>query len=95
MNINFQYLNITVLKAPGMQPLKVCLMKPHEVADGVSIWEWSGSAWYEGAEAAQWFSDYLGKPSSLIRFNTGKSLNLCILTEQDNEKKNVLKLMLL
>ncbi|MED6143336.1 hypothetical protein PIB30_005253 [Stylosanthes scabra] len=58
-----------VLKAPGMQPLKICLSKPHEVADGVSVWEWSGSAWDEGAEASQWFSDYLGKPSRLVRFD--------------------------
>ncbi|RYR62898.1 hypothetical protein Ahy_A04g020651 isoform C [Arachis hypogaea] len=54
-----------VLKAPGMQPLNICLSKPHEVADGVSVWEWNGSAWDEGAEASQWFSDYLGKPSRL------------------------------
>ncbi|RYR62897.1 hypothetical protein Ahy_A04g020651 isoform A [Arachis hypogaea] len=58
-----------VLKAPGMQPLNICLSKPHEVADGVSVWEWNGSAWDEGAEASQWFSDYLGKPSRLVRFN--------------------------
>ncbi|KAI4332081.1 hypothetical protein L6164_017019 [Bauhinia variegata] len=58
-----------VLKAPGMQPLKVCLSKPREVADGVSVWEWSGSALDEGAEASQWFTDYLGKTSRLVRFN--------------------------
>ncbi|XP_015959799.1 uncharacterized protein LOC107483705 [Arachis duranensis] len=58
-----------VLKAPGMQPLNICLSKPHEVADGVSVWEWNGSAWDEGAKASQWFSDYLGKPSRLVRFN--------------------------
>lgn len=63
-----------VLKAPGMQPLKVCLSKQHEVADGVSVWEWSGSAWDEGAEASQWFSDYLGKPSRLVRFNTASEV---------------------
>ncbi|KAI4332082.1 hypothetical protein L6164_017020 [Bauhinia variegata] len=58
-----------VLKAPGMQALKVCLSKPREVADGVSVWEWSGSALDEGAEASQWFTDYLGKTSRLVRFN--------------------------
>ena len=79
MNIKCHYLDITVLKAPGMQPLKICLSKPSIVADGVSVWEWSGSAWDEGVEASQWFSDYLAKPSRLVRFNTGRSLNLCNL----------------
>ncbi|KAF5472228.1 hypothetical protein F2P56_008966 [Juglans regia] len=59
-----------VLKAPGMNVLKVSLSKPHETADGVSVWEWSGSALDEGDEASQWFSDFLGKPYRLVRFNT-------------------------
>ncbi|XP_041027365.1 mitochondrial amidoxime reducing component 2-like [Juglans microcarpa x Juglans regia] len=60
-----------VLKAPGMNVLKVSLSKPHErLADGVSVWEWSGSALDEGDEASQWFSDFLGKPYRLVRFNT-------------------------
>ncbi|KAJ7969410.1 Molybdenum cofactor sulfurase family protein [Quillaja saponaria] len=58
-----------VLKAPGMNVLKVSLTKPHEITDGVSVWEWSGSALDEGSEASQWFTDYLGKPSRLVRFN--------------------------
>ncbi|KAJ7969412.1 Molybdenum cofactor sulfurase family protein [Quillaja saponaria] len=58
-----------VLKAPGMHVLKVSLTKPHEITDGVSVWEWSGSALDEGLEASQWFTDYLGKPSRLVRFN--------------------------
>ncbi|KAM5558419.1 hypothetical protein ABKV19_020225 [Rosa sericea] len=33
-----------VLKAPGMDVLKVSLSKPQEIADGVSVWEWSGAA---------------------------------------------------
>lgn len=65
---------VSVVKAPGMGQLKVPLSKPRQVADGVSVWEWSGSALDEGEEAAKWFSDYLGKPSRLVRFNTGKSL---------------------
>jgi len=32
---------------------------------------WSGSAYDEGAEAAEWFSAYLGKPSRLVRFKEG------------------------
>ncbi|ESQ39554.1 hypothetical protein EUTSA_v10001183mg [Eutrema salsugineum] len=58
-----------VLRAPGMSPLKIPLTKPSSVAEGVSMWEWSGSAFDEGEEAAQWFSDYLGKQSRLVRFN--------------------------
>ncbi|KAI3442258.1 MOSC domain-containing protein, partial [Psidium guajava] len=58
-----------VLRAPGMNELKISLSKPGEVTDGVSVWEWSGSAWDEGHEAANWFSNYLGKPSRLVRFN--------------------------
>lgn len=59
-----------VLKAPGMNVLKVSLSKPHQTANGVSVWEWSGSALDEGDEASQWFSNYFGKPSQLVRFNT-------------------------
>jgi len=54
-----------------MEPLKVCLNKQYEVTDDITVWEWTGSAWDEGAEASQWFSDYLGNPTKLVRFNTG------------------------
>ncbi|PON33694.1 MOSC, N-terminal beta barrel [Parasponia andersonii] len=57
------------IKAPGMDVLKISLSAPKEVAHGVSVWEWSGSALDEGAEASKWFSNYLGKPSRLVRFN--------------------------
>ena len=55
-----------------MDILKVSMSTPQEIADGVSIWEWSGSALDEGADAAKWFSDYLGKSSRLVRFNAGR-----------------------
>lgn len=58
-----------VVQAPGMPELKVSLTKPSLCSDGVSVWEWSGSALDEGDEAAKWFSDFLGKPSRLVRFN--------------------------
>lgn len=58
-----------VIRAPGMDELKVPLSKPCDVSEGVSVWEWSGTALDEGAEASKWFSDYLGKPSRLVRFN--------------------------
>lgn len=65
---NHSYLEI---KAPGMELLKVPLLKSSstEMVDGISVWEWSGSAIDEGAAAAQWFSTYLGKPSRLVRFS--------------------------
>ncbi|XP_058760475.1 uncharacterized protein LOC131633810 [Vicia villosa] len=60
-----------VVKAPGMEPLKVCMKKQHyEVVDEMTVWEWTGPAWDEGPEAAQWFSDYFGYPCKLARFNT-------------------------
>ncbi|XP_027184554.1 mitochondrial amidoxime reducing component 2-like [Coffea eugenioides] len=58
-----------VIRAPSMDPLKVPLSKPSATADGVSVWEWSGSAFDEGDGASKWFSRYLGKPSRLVRFN--------------------------
>ncbi|KAK6931964.1 Molybdenum cofactor sulfurase, C-terminal [Dillenia turbinata] len=58
-----------VLRAPGMDALKVSLGKPCEPVDGISVWEWSGSGLDEGDQAANWFSTYLGKPSRLVRFN--------------------------
>ncbi|XP_010537018.1 PREDICTED: mitochondrial amidoxime reducing component 2 [Tarenaya hassleriana] len=57
-----------VIRAPGMNELKIPLTTPDSVAEGVSMWEWSGSALDEGEEAAKWFSDYIGKPSRLVRF---------------------------
>ncbi|KAL5578463.1 hypothetical protein UlMin_020162 [Ulmus minor] len=58
------------VKAPGMDVLKISLSTPQQVSDGVSVWEWSGSALDEGDEASKWFTNYLGKPSRLVRFNT-------------------------
>ena len=55
-----------------MDVLKVPMSTPQEIADGVSIWEWSGAALDEGADASKWFSDYLGKSSRLVRFNAGR-----------------------
>ncbi|ONK65833.1 uncharacterized protein A4U43_C06F1440 [Asparagus officinalis] len=58
-----------VIRAPGMDLLKVPLKGVCDVIDGISVWEWSGSAFDEGTEASDWFSTYLGKPSRLVRFN--------------------------
>ena len=40
----------------------------HATLDDVSVWEWSGSAYDEGAEAAEWLSTYFGKPCRLVCF---------------------------
>ncbi|PHT56211.1 hypothetical protein CQW23_04697 [Capsicum baccatum] len=65
-----------VIKASDMAPLKIPLANPSEVTDGVSVWEWSGSALDEGAEAAMWFSTHLGKPSRLVRFSEVKEMRV-------------------
>lgn len=63
------------IKASGTQVLKVPLVKSNSsgenVVGGISVWEWNGSAFDEGAAAAQWFSNYLGSPARLVRFNHG------------------------
>lgn len=55
-----------------MDTLKVPLNRAGSVISGISVWEWSGAALDEGHEASEWFSNYLGKPSRLVRFNTGR-----------------------
>ncbi|OVA12746.1 Molybdenum cofactor sulfurase [Macleaya cordata] len=58
-----------VIRAPGMEVLKVSLSKTCEIINDITVWEWSGSALDEGAEASEWFSTYLGKSCRLVRFN--------------------------
>nr|VDC60853.1 unnamed protein product [Brassica rapa] len=55
-----------VVRAPGMDVLKVSLAKPEKIADGVSVWEWFGSALDEGEEASNWFTTFVGKPCRLL-----------------------------
>ncbi|CAI9090685.1 OLC1v1025506C2 [Oldenlandia corymbosa var. corymbosa] len=57
-----------------MSSLKVPLHTPPAISDGVSVWEWSGSAFDEGDEASNWFSSYLGKSSRLVRFNEASEI---------------------
>ncbi|XP_038880816.1 uncharacterized protein LOC120072503 isoform X2 [Benincasa hispida] len=52
-----------------MDVLQVPLHEPRQNADGVFVWECSGSALDEGDAPSKWFSDYLGKPNHLVRFN--------------------------
>ncbi|GKV45434.1 hypothetical protein SLEP1_g52511 [Rubroshorea leprosula] len=65
-----------VIRAPGMNMLRVSLSKPQQVTDGVTVWEWSGSALDEGQEASEWFTNYLGKPARLVRFNAESETRL-------------------
>lgn len=60
---------VLVMKAPGMPKLQVPLAPAgqHELVP-CTVWDWSGSALDEGPEAAQWFSQYLGKPCKLLRY---------------------------
>ncbi|KAL0846756.1 hypothetical protein Bca101_020002 [Brassica carinata] len=59
-----------VVRAPGMDELKVSLAKPEKIADGVSVWEWFGSTLDEGEEASQWFTDFVGKLCRLVPFDS-------------------------
>jgi uncharacterized protein YcbX len=65
---------IAVIRAPGLDPLKIPLGAKRATVDDVSIWEWSGSAYDEGDEAAEWFSSYFGKPTRLVRFNEASEI---------------------
>jgi uncharacterized protein YcbX len=59
-----------------MDTLKVPLAAEHATLADVSVWEWSGSAYDEGTEAAEWFSAFFGKPSRLVRFKEGAYLTI-------------------
>ncbi|XP_057820366.1 uncharacterized protein LOC131033219 isoform X2 [Cryptomeria japonica] len=59
------------VKAPDMYPLQIPLFQDtFQRIDNISVWEWCGSAFDQGENAANWFSTYLGKPSRLVRFDT-------------------------
>jgi len=73
----FNPLHGAVIRAPGMEPLKIPLSVECATINDVSVWEWAVSAYDEGAEAAEWFSTFLGCPTRLVRFNEGA--NLCFL----------------
>jgi hypothetical protein len=56
-----------VLRAPGMLALHLSLEAVEE-ARRVRVWDDEVQAWSMGALAAQWFSDFLGQPLELVRF---------------------------
>ena len=57
-----------VLRAPGMLALHLRL-DAVEDATKVRVWDDEVPAWSMGAIAAQWFSDFLGTPARLVRFD--------------------------
>ena len=59
-----------VLRAPGMLALYVKLDEV-ETQVRVNIWGDEVAAFDMGSVAAQWFSDYLGTPARLVRFDPG------------------------
>ena len=57
-----------VLRAPGMLALHLKL-DTVEAPTRVQVWDDLVKAWDMGALAAQWFSDFLGRPLRLARFD--------------------------
>lgn len=57
-----------VLRAPGMLALHVALDQV-EAPLRVKVWDDEVAAYDMGAVAAQWFSDFLGTPARLVRFD--------------------------
>ena len=57
-----------MLRAPGMLALHVALDRVESAAQ-VRVWNDWVPAWDMGALAAQWFSDFAGRPLRLVRFD--------------------------
>jgi uncharacterized protein len=57
-----------VLRAPGMLALHIALDRV-EAPVRVRVWDDEVAAYDMGAIAAQWFSDFLGVPARLVRFD--------------------------
>jgi uncharacterized protein len=57
-----------VLRAPGMLALHVGIDVVEEPMS-VTVWRDTVAAWDMGAVAAQWFTDFLGTPCRLVRFD--------------------------
>lgn len=60
--------NEVVLRAPGMLALHLAIDAVEEPVQ-VRIWDDEVSAYDMGPVAAQWFSDFLGQPLRLVRFD--------------------------
>jgi uncharacterized protein len=63
----------TTLEAPGMEKLKLPLaLRDDAKVVEAEVWRHRGPAIDAGDEAAEWFSECLGKPSRLVRFPPAK-----------------------
>ncbi|EFJ44131.1 hypothetical protein VOLCADRAFT_106511 [Volvox carteri f. nagariensis] len=62
--------SVMTVTAPGMdEPLQIPLgRRPNCDTRKVTVWEWTGLGEDEGADAASWFSRYLGVPCRLVRY---------------------------
>ena len=60
--------NEMVLRAPGMLALHVAI-DAVEAPATVTVWHDTVPAWDMGPVAAQWFTDFLGRPCRLVRFD--------------------------
>ncbi|MDP1533743.1 MAG: MOSC N-terminal beta barrel domain-containing protein [Rubrivivax sp.] len=60
-----------VLRAPGMLALHIALGRV-EAPTRVRVWDDEVKAFEMGPLAAQWFSDFLGRPARLVRFDPGQ-----------------------
>ena len=60
--------NEMVLRAPGMLALHVAI-DAVETPATVTVWHDTVPAWDMGPVAAQWFTDFLGRPCRLVRFD--------------------------
>ena len=61
-------LSEVILRAPGMLALHLS-MDTVEEAMGVRVWDDEVPAFDMGGVAAQWFTDFLGRPLRLVRFD--------------------------
>jgi uncharacterized protein YcbX len=61
-------LHEVILRAPGMLALHLAIDTVEEPAK-VRLWDEEVPAFDMGAVAAQWFSDFLGRPLRLVRFD--------------------------
>ena len=61
-------LHEVVLRAPGMLALHLAIEAVEEPVR-VRVWDDEVAAYDMGAVAAQWFSDFLGRPLRLVRFD--------------------------
>jgi uncharacterized protein YcbX len=61
-------MNEVILRAPGMLALHLAIDTVEEPAT-VRVWDEEVPAFDMGAVAAQWFSDFLGRPLRLVRFD--------------------------